>query len=224
MKKMMTLVMMMTIAISATAMSYSAARNEALFLSDKMAYELGLSNTQYEAVYEINLDYLLNVDTRADVFGFWWEVRNRDLGYVLSLWQYDLYMNSVYFYRPLAWNAGNWTFAIYSRYGHGRMFMHRPNVFVSFRGGHNHRGNSFYAGRHYNKPTGHMGNGNRPSTGYGSHNTSRGNNNSSINNGFGSNNNSSTTTGPTRIFVRPVSGNVASNSNNTQKGHFGGRR
>ncbi len=38
MKKMMTLVMMMTIAISAAAMPYNTARNEALYLSDKMAY------------------------------------------------------------------------------------------------------------------------------------------------------------------------------------------
>ena len=66
--RLMTLVMMMTIAISAAAMPYNTARNEALFLADKMAYELGLTATQYEAVYEINLDYLLNVDTRADVF------------------------------------------------------------------------------------------------------------------------------------------------------------
>ena len=35
MKKILTMVMMMTIAISAAAMSYNAARNEALFLSDK---------------------------------------------------------------------------------------------------------------------------------------------------------------------------------------------
>ena len=44
MKKMMTLVMMMVMTISAAAMSYNTARNEALFLSDKMAYELGLTN------------------------------------------------------------------------------------------------------------------------------------------------------------------------------------
>ena len=38
---------------------YEEARRQALFLSDKMAYELGLSDAQYQAVYEINLDYLL---------------------------------------------------------------------------------------------------------------------------------------------------------------------
>ena len=37
MKKMMTLAVMMTIAISAAAMTYNEARSEALFLSDKMA-------------------------------------------------------------------------------------------------------------------------------------------------------------------------------------------
>ena len=40
MKKIMILAMMMVMTISANAMSYNAAKNEALFLSDKMAYEL----------------------------------------------------------------------------------------------------------------------------------------------------------------------------------------
>ena len=40
MKKALTMAAMMTIAISATAMPYETAREEALFLSDKMAYEL----------------------------------------------------------------------------------------------------------------------------------------------------------------------------------------
>ena len=62
MKKMMILAMMMVMTISATAMSYNAAKNEALFLSDKMAYELNLTAAQYEAVYEINLDYLMSLN------------------------------------------------------------------------------------------------------------------------------------------------------------------
>ena len=180
MKKMMTLVMMMTIAISAAAMPYNTARNEALFLADKMAYELGLTATQYEAVYEINLDYLLNVDTRADVFGFWWEVRNRDLRYVLSTWQYDRFMASEWFYRPVVWGTGGWTFSIYTRYGVGRMFYHRPAVFVTFKGGHSHRGGSFYAGHHFDKPN--------PPKGHGNHNNNH-NNNGNHNNNHNSNGN-----------------------------------
>ena len=50
------MVAMMTIALTAAAMPYSDARNKALFLSDKMAYELNLTKPQLEAVYEINLD------------------------------------------------------------------------------------------------------------------------------------------------------------------------
>ena len=43
MKKMMILAVMMVMTISAKAMNYNAAKNEALFLSDKMAYELNLT-------------------------------------------------------------------------------------------------------------------------------------------------------------------------------------
>ena len=43
MKKMLfTLVAMLTIAVSANAMSYEQARREALFLTDKMAYEYNM--------------------------------------------------------------------------------------------------------------------------------------------------------------------------------------
>ena len=65
---MMTLTMMMVMAISANAMSYGKAKNEVMFLSDKMAYELNLTAAQYEAVYEINLDYLMSVNGRAEKY------------------------------------------------------------------------------------------------------------------------------------------------------------
>ena len=55
----MTLIAMLTMTVSTNAMSFEQARNEALFLTDKMAYELNLTDEQYEAAYEINLDYLM---------------------------------------------------------------------------------------------------------------------------------------------------------------------
>ncbi|MBQ9644838.1 MAG: hypothetical protein IJV24_00580, partial [Prevotella sp.] len=76
MKKMMILAMMMTIAISASAMGYSVARGEALFLSDKMAYELGLTSQQYAAVYEMNVDYMMCIGSRKDIGGSWWKRGN----------------------------------------------------------------------------------------------------------------------------------------------------
>ena len=70
-----TLIAMLSIVTNANAMSYEQARSEALFLTDKMAYELNLSDAQYEAAYEINLDYLMSVTNRNNVLGTYWERR-----------------------------------------------------------------------------------------------------------------------------------------------------
>ena len=110
MKKMFfALMVMLTSTMAASAMSYEQARNEALFLTDKMAYELNLTDEQYEAAYEINLDYLMGVAGRDDVFGTYWERRNLDLSYILYDWQWNAYIAASYFYRPLYWEAGYWS-------------------------------------------------------------------------------------------------------------------
>ena len=147
---MMILAVMMVMTISANAMSYNAAKHEALFLSDKMAYELNLTAAQYEAVYEINLDYLMSLNGHGDVFGIWWDRRNADLRFVLNSWQYDKYMALTHFYRPVAWKAGGWTFAVYSHYGRDRFYNAHPKVFVTYKGGHNRVHGSHYA--HMHKP------------------------------------------------------------------------
>ena len=147
---MMILAVMMVMTISANAMSYNAAKHEALFLSDKMAYELNLTAAQYEAVYEINLDYLMSLNGHGDVFGIWWDRRNADLRFVLNSWQYDKYMALTHFYRPVAWKAGGWTFAVYAHYGRGHFYNAHPKVFVSYKGGHNRVHGSHYA--HMHKP------------------------------------------------------------------------
>lgn len=155
MKKMFAImVMMMTIAIQAAAMSYTQARQEALYLSDKMAYELGLSVQQYADVYEINLDYFLSVNTQRDLYGLNWQLRNRDLRYVLTAYQYDLYMAANYFYRPMEWSGTTWRFRIYTRYtNHSHFFYTHPTGYSTYRGGNMHQGNSYYANRHYTQPT-----------------------------------------------------------------------
>ena len=145
---MMFMAVMMVMTISANAMNYNAAKNEALFLSDKMAYELNLTAVQYEAVYEINLDYLMSLNGHGDVFGIWWNRRNADLRYVLNSWQYDKYMSLAHFYRPVAWKAGGWTFAVYSHYDRGHFYNAHPKVFVTYKGGNNHKHDRFYADRH----------------------------------------------------------------------------
>jgi hypothetical protein len=152
MKKMMILAVMMVMTISANAMSYDAAKHEALFLSDKMAYELNLTAAQYEAVYEINLDYLMSLNGHGDVFGIWWDRRNADLRLVLTPWQYDKYVALNHFYRPVAWKAGGWTFAVYTHYDRGHFYNAHPKVFMSYKGGHNRVHGSHYVHMHKSAP------------------------------------------------------------------------
>ena len=138
MKKMIiALVAMLTIAAGGHAMSYEQARNEALFLTDKMAYELNLTDAQYEAAYEINLDYLMGVTSYDDVFSTYWERRNLDMSYILLDWQWQAFCAATYFYRPLYWDGGYWHFAVYARYPHRDYFYFgRPAFYASYRGGH----------------------------------------------------------------------------------------
>lgn len=141
---------MMTIALNANAMSFTQAQREALFLTDKMAYELNLTDEQYDACYEINLDYLMSVSTVDDLYGTYWTRRNYDMGYVLFDWQLEAFRAASYFYRPLYWDAGCWHFGIYARYPRRTFFyFSHPTVYVSYRGGHSWRmngGHSYYHG------------------------------------------------------------------------------
>ena len=154
MKKMMTaLVALFAFVASANAMSYEQARQQALFLTDKMAYELNLTEEQYEAAYEVNLDYLMGVNTQDDLYGVYWERRNLDLSYILLDWQYRMYLDATYFYRPLYWSGGYWHFGIYARYPHRSYFYFgMPRFYSVYRGGHAwhmNGGRSWYHGRSF---------------------------------------------------------------------------
>lgn len=144
---------------TATAMSYEQAREQALFLTDKMAYELNLTEEQYDAAYEINLDYLMSVTTPDDLYDIYWRQRNLDLSYVLLDWQYRAFCAATYFYRPLYWHGGVWHFAVYSHYPRRDYFYFgRTNIYINYRGGHSWRhngGHSWYKGRTFHH--GHSG-------------------------------------------------------------------
>lgn len=156
-KFILALVAMITMTCTtASAMSYEQARQQALFLTDKMAYELNLTDDQYEAAYEVNLDYLMGVNTYDDLYGIYWRQRNMDLNYILLDWQYQAYLNATYFYRPLYWNAGYFHFGIYARYPRrDYFFFGRPHFYTSYRGAHCWRmngGRSWYYGREFGRP------------------------------------------------------------------------
>lgn len=154
----LSIIAMMTMALTTNAMSFTQAQREALFLTDKMAYELNLTDEQYDACYEINLDYLMGVSTVDDLYGTYWTRRNLDMSYILLDWQLSAFRAASYFYRPLYWSAGCWHFGIYARYPRRTFFyFSRPTVYVSYRGGHSWRmngGRSYYHGLrdHYRRP------------------------------------------------------------------------
>ena len=150
MKKILTSLLLSLCAVATlSAMDYEEAREQARFLTDKMAYELNLNDQQYNDCYEINLDYLLNVRYERDIYGDYLTYRNSDLRHILYDWQYSLFMAADYFFRPLTWYRGAWFFPIYRHYHVGHYYYHHPAVYYSYRGGHGryyHRA-GFYASR-----------------------------------------------------------------------------
>lgn len=141
--------LMMTIVTSVSAMTYSQAKDEALFLADKMAYELSLTDEQYEAAYEINLDYIMAVNDYNDLYGSYWTRRNLEMKSILSSWQYDAFITTDYFYRPLTWNNNRWTWRIYTHYSTGKYYKSKPRNYTSYKGGHDR---DYYTSRTWNKP------------------------------------------------------------------------
>lgn len=239
----LSLMVMLTMSISTYAMSYNQARREALFLTDKMAYELNLTPEQYDAAYEINLDYLMGVTSVDDVFSTYWTRRNLDLSYILLDWQWNAFRSASYFYKPLYWDAGYWHFGIYARYPHRHYFyFDRPSVYVSYRGGHGwyaNGGRSFYYDRRNDFHRNNNELGMRDRWNRGDFNGARNNNisqngswgnrvegnrsntsfgNNQNNGSFGGSRSNTSTTNPSNSRFSP------SNSSNKSNGSFGGAR
>lgn len=147
---MMLIAVMMPIVTSASAMTYSQAKDQALFLADKMAYELNLTDEQNEAAYEINLDYLMAVNDYSDVYGTYWARRNYELQSILAGWQYNEYIATYYFFRPVYWSDNTWNWRIYSYYPTTAWYNARPTAYVSYRGGNSRR---YYTSRSWRQPT-----------------------------------------------------------------------
>lgn len=137
--------------LAAQAMGYAEARSGALFLTDKMAYELGLNEAQYDAVYEINFDYLAALGSRGDVAGSVLSRRNLDLGYVLTAAQYSRLRSLDYFYAPARWSGGV-VLKVYTRYpDRSRMYFEAPRTYLTYKGGHGRPGGSasWYKGKSF---------------------------------------------------------------------------
>lgn len=184
----------------AQAMGYNETRQEALFLTDKMAYELGLNQAQYDAVYEINFDYFMAVSTQKNIKGTYLNRRNYDINFVLTPLQYSKFYKADYFYTPAIWNNGI-AVKIYSRYPNRRkMFYPVPRSYRHYRGEHGKKYNnvSRYKGKDFKSshairsngpertygPANGIGNGARPNNNHG-HGTRSWRNNNNQGHGIG---------------------------------------
>lgn len=146
------MVAMLTLVSAANAMSYKSARDQAFFLTDKMAYELALSADQYNAVFEINMDYIMCLDVYDDIFGTFWTRRNNELHYVLSPAQYQMYLSLEYFYRPVQWENRKFVFTIYNRYPKNRFYNAAPPGYQVYKGSNRYFDHSAYNGRTFGAP------------------------------------------------------------------------
>lgn len=135
-RTLLTLIAAVAFTLSGNALGYEEAREQAWFLTDKMAYELNLTEDQYDRIYQINMDYFLNVASPSELFGYYWQCRQEDLRYILFDWQYSMYSAIDYFIRPMRWLRARWYFPVFDRYRRGYYYFERPAIYVSYRGGY----------------------------------------------------------------------------------------
>lgn len=135
MKRTLLTLIIAIMALTARAISYDDARQQAWFITDKMAYELNLTPEQYDRAYQINLDYLMSLNGPADITGTLWQYRDADLRCILFDWQYNLLRTLDYFFRPVRWYTSRWYYPVYDHYRIGYYYYTRPNIYISYRGG-----------------------------------------------------------------------------------------
>ena len=139
------MIMLTSLAASAQPMSVYAMRNNARFLTDRMAYTLGLSAALIDDLYYINDDNICGVNDYLDAvaLGYRYDdymeivyARDYALRRLLTERQWALLMTYDYFYRPIAFNNHRWSFSIYL---HDRRMDHffyaPPRRFNDYRGG-----------------------------------------------------------------------------------------
>lgn len=181
MKKLFATLALVVAATTAMAhpMDYVTMRNNARFLTDRMAYTLGLSTALIDDLYYINYDYISGVNDYLDdvAMGYYYDdymtvVRQRDyaLRRLLTATQWNLLMTYDYFYRPISFIDRAWHFAIYAfDHRHTHFYYHTPRHFNTYRGGHH------FHGMRPTRP--HMNAGHRPSFRFEPHGNSRPGNN-----------------------------------------------
>ena len=119
-----------TMAINAQCMSLTAVRNNARFLTDRMAYTLGIRDPYLiDEIYRINYDYIWGVNDYLDdvALGYYYDdyinvcaARDMALRTLLGTVVWNRIIRYSYFHRPIAFVNHCWHFSIYDFDRHGR--------------------------------------------------------------------------------------------------------
>ncbi len=148
---------------ASAAMSLESIRENARFLTDRMAYELELTPEQIEDCYEINYDFIASINPIMDdvVYGNtvmtdhyydFLNYRNEDLRYIMNRGQYLRFMALDYFYRPVYTYGSRWLFSIYNRYNNPYYYYYSaPRIYHSYVGAHarHYHPHGYYGGSRY---------------------------------------------------------------------------
>lgn len=142
------MMMMVSTAMIAQPMNYNAIRNNARFLTDRMAYTLGITNPiLIDDIYRINFDYIYGVNEYLDdvALGYRYDdymmiCEERD--YALRMLLGDVLWSRIigydYFYRPIMFENRRWRFGIYLHdWDRAHFYFSAPRYYDGgYRGGH----------------------------------------------------------------------------------------
>lgn len=144
-------------------------RINARFLTDRMAFELNLNQSQYDDLYEVNFDFLNGIDpyvgdlaysrvAAMDAYYRYLDERNDDLRWILSSAEYLRFMAIDYFFRPIYAVNHCCYLRVYQIYPNRSFFyFSRPHHYLTYRGGHSrfHCGGKSYYRTHFSRRYAH---------------------------------------------------------------------
>ena len=146
--------------MNAQRMSTIAIQSNARFLTDRMAYTLGIHDPYLiDEIYRINYDYIWGVNDYLDdvALGYYYddymavcEARDLALRTLLGTRLWNSILGYGYFHRPIVFVNRGWHFSVYDydRYGAHRFYYHAPRPIArGYAGGHFFRGMDPRGGR-----------------------------------------------------------------------------
>ena len=138
-----------TLTMNAQSMSITAIRSNARFLTDRMAYTLGIRDPfLIDEIYRINYDYICGVNYYLDdiALGYYYDdymavcdARDIALRNLLGITVWNRLLGYSYFHRPIIFANHRWHFGIYDHDRYGASYYHyaAPRPFGNgYAGGH----------------------------------------------------------------------------------------